>query len=59
MADLTVQTPTLAGLNPTFAAASVGGDAFLNDGNTYLHVKNGGGGSINVTVDSQTQCSQG
>lgn len=59
MATLTVQTPSLTGLDPTLTAASGGGDEFVNDGATVLHVKNGGGGSINVTVDSQTPCSQG
>lgn len=35
---------------PTLAAASGGGDAFVNDGRTFLMVTNGGGGSINVTL---------
>lgn len=39
-----------AGLNATYVAAAGGGDVAPNDGRTVLHVKNGGGGSINVTV---------
>lgn len=52
MADLTVQNIALAGLEDTAAAAEVGGDDFPNDGNTFLKVINGGGGSINVTAAS-------
>ena len=59
MADLSVQTISLSGLNPTYGAAAAGGDAFVNSGREYLHVKNGGGASIDVTVDSQAQCNQG
>lgn len=59
MAQLTIQTIATTGLNPTYSAAAGGGDAFLNDGATYLHVKNGGGSSINVTVNSVSACDQG
>ncbi len=41
MARLTVQALSTAGLTPTFmAAATVLGDEFLNDGHTFLYVKN-------------------
>lgn len=59
MAQLTVQKSVPAGLNPTYDAAAAGGDTFLNDGMTVLHVKNGGGSSINVTINSVTACDQG
>jgi hypothetical protein len=59
VADLTVQTISLPGLSPAFAAAAVGGDAFPNSGREYLHVKNGGGSEVTVTVDSQAACNQG
>lgn len=59
MAQLTIQTIATTGLAPTYAAAAAGGDAFLNDGATYFHVKNGSGASINVTVNSVTACDQG
>lgn len=59
IATLSVQDVTSAGTVPTYAAAAGGGDQFSNDGKTYLHVKNGGGSSINVTIASQVACSQG
>lgn len=51
MAELSVQRIVLTGLNPTYAAAAGGGDNFLNDGRTVIHVKNGGAGPITVTAD--------
>jgi hypothetical protein len=57
MATLTVQSVTLAGLNPSYSAASAGGDDFVNDGRTFLHVKNGGAGAITVTVTTPAQIS--
>jgi hypothetical protein len=59
MADLTIQRLGQAGITPSFATASVGGDAFVNDGNTWLQIKNGGASSITVTIDSKTPCNQG
>lgn len=59
MATLTIQTPILSGITPSYAAAAGGGDEFPNDGRTMLHVKNGGGGSITVTVNSLVNCDQG
>lgn len=59
MAVLTVQDTAVTGLATSFPAASGGGDSFPNDGMTYLHVKNGGGAAITVTIDSQAQCSFG
>lgn len=59
MAQLTVQDIVLAGLAPTYVAAAAGGNNFINDGRTFLHVKNGGASSINVTIDSVVQCNQG
>lgn len=53
MADLTVSTITRSGIAPTYVAAAALGDAFVNTGRIFLHVKNGGGGSINVTVAEQ------
>lgn len=50
---LTVQQIVRTGLNATFAAADgTNQNQFANDGRTYLHVKNGGGSSINVTIDT-------
>lgn len=50
MALLTTQTPTEAGTAITFASCNAGGDTFANNGKTYLHVKNGSGGAITVTI---------
>jgi hypothetical protein len=50
MAALTVQQILVTGLAPSYASAAGGGDTFVNDGDTFLHVFNGGGGSINVTI---------
>lgn len=55
MADLTPLSPALGGTTFSAAAASGGGDKFLNPrGNALLYVKNGGGGSIDVTLAAQT-----
>jgi hypothetical protein len=59
MANLTVQKVVLTGLAPSYAAAAEGGDEFVNSGRVFIHVKNGSGGSIDITVDSQTPCNQG
>ncbi|MFZ2905328.1 MAG: hypothetical protein WAZ98_03895 [Cyclobacteriaceae bacterium] len=51
MATLTRQNIVEAGLTPTFAACAGGGDVVDNsDGKTFLHVKNGSGGSLTVTI---------
>jgi hypothetical protein len=49
---LTVQQIVRSGLTPTYSAANADGHSFPNGGTEYLHVKNGGGGSINVTVQT-------
>jgi hypothetical protein len=41
------------GITPTYAAASAGGDTFNPDSRTLLHVKNGGGSAITVTLTVQ------
>lgn len=50
MATLTTQNVTRAGVGPTYAACTGGGDRFTPDATTMLHVKNGSGGALNVTV---------
>ena len=42
-----------SGLIATYTAADVGGDTFTNDGRTVLHVKNGSGSPITVTVTAE------
>jgi hypothetical protein len=59
MANIVPQDFSTVGIAPTFTAAAAGGDTFVNDGNTYFLVKNSSASSINVTADSQQQCSHG
>lgn len=55
MATLSVQNLSEVGGALTYAAATSGGDVFPNaDDRTFLHVKNGGGSSVNVTITAQT-----
>lgn len=50
MATLVTQEITRLGVGPTYAAAAGGGDSFTPGDDTFLHVKNAGGGAITVTV---------
>lgn len=50
MATLTATTAAVAGTTFTPASAAGGGDKFLNYGNERLYIKNGGGGSITLTI---------
>ncbi|MGR3870985.1 hypothetical protein ACUXZZ_20625 [Streptomyces graminifolii] len=50
MATLGTQVIALSGLNPTYAAATGGGDKCECGDRNFLHVKNGGGSSITVTL---------
>jgi hypothetical protein len=60
MATFTVQNIALStSLTPSYAAAAGGGDDFVNNGRTFLHIKNGSGAPIVATVDSLVNCSQG
>lgn len=56
MAELTVQTIVESGLEATFASAAGGGDTFANDSSerTFLHVKNGAGSDVTVTITAQS-----
>lgn len=60
MASIAIQAIplTAAGLAPAYAAA-VGPDTFVNDGKTFLHLKNTNGAARNVTISSPTSCNQG
>ena len=54
MATLTRQDCKETALEATYAAAAGGGDVITNTGgNTILHVKNGSGGNITLTVTAQ------
>ncbi|MDT3395436.1 hypothetical protein RKE29_02015 [Streptomyces sp. B1866] len=50
MAVLSAQRLPLSGLQPTYAAAASGGDQAPVGEKLFLHVRNGGGSSITVTV---------
>jgi hypothetical protein len=49
---LTVQTISLSGVTPSYAAANVDGHEFTNDGKTFLQVKNTSGSPITVTLQT-------
>lgn len=50
MATLSVQTIGAAGLDPTYATASGGGDKLKPGPTTFIHVINGGESSVTVTL---------
>jgi hypothetical protein len=52
VAALSIQSVVPAGITPAYASAAAGGDtvACPPDQLTFLHVKNGSGGSITVTA---------
>ncbi|MEU1805839.1 hypothetical protein [Streptomyces sp. NPDC019937] len=50
MAVLTAQNLPLGGLQPTYASAASGGDQAPVGQGLFLHVRNGGGSSITVTL---------
>lgn len=50
MATLTAQAIGLAGTNPTYASAAAGGDKVSPGDRSFIHVKNGGGSSVTVTL---------
>jgi hypothetical protein len=52
MATLSTQVVALTGLSPTYASAAGGGDKCEVGDRNFLHVKNGGGSSITVTLTS-------
>ena len=54
MAELTIQQITEAGGSVTYSAAAGGGDTADNGGSTFLHIKNGGGSEVTVTITAQT-----
>lgn len=59
MATITPVTVDTTGAAVTYTAASGGGDTIANAAGATLRVKNGGVGSINVTLTGAKACSQG
>jgi len=58
VAVIAIQTIDLDGEAADYAAA-VGPDTFVNDGRTFLHVKNTNAATRDVTIDSTKLCDQG
>tara|TARA_R100000789_G_scaffold5657_1_gene9715 strand:- start:11533 stop:11877 length:345 start_codon:yes stop_codon:yes gene_type:complete len=54
MAELTVQQITETGGAATYVSAELEGDTADNNGNMFLHIKNGGGGEITATITALT-----
>ena len=54
MAELTVQQITETGGAATYAAATAEGDTAANNGHLFLHIKNGSGGGLTVTITALT-----
>lgn len=52
MATLPTQVVALSGLAPTYAAAAGGGDKCETGDRVFLHVKNGAGAPVTVTLTS-------
>jgi hypothetical protein len=50
MADIALQDFSLSGAAASYSAAAGGGDSFAYDPAGVIHCKNGGGGSITMTV---------
>lgn len=46
-------------LTETTEACNVDGNFFTNNGEAFIHIINGSGGSLTVTVDSPQLCNQG
>lgn len=60
MAALTVQSIALTGLTPAYTAAAELGDTFVNNGKTFLVVKNANVGvARTVTINSLVNCNFG
>ena len=59
MADLATQQIAQAGLGPAYAAADGDGDTVEAGDRIFLHVKNGGGGAITVTLENVTPSNYG
>ena len=51
--EVAVEDSSKTGLEATYNNATVtDGDGFLNDGSIIVHVKNGGGGDVDLTVQT-------
>ena len=59
MAELSVQKITSDGITPTYSACDAAGDTFVNDGDTFIYVKNGDTVDHIVTVTAERKCNFG
>ena len=59
MAALTVQDISLTDITPSFVAADVAGDTFVNDGKTFFELKNTNASPRVATIDSTAVCNYG
>jgi hypothetical protein len=50
VAQIDAQEIDLDGLSPAYSAAAGGGDTFVPDEDTFLHIKNASGAPLTVTV---------
>lgn len=50
MATLAIQTIGITGATPAYVSAAGGGDKVVPGQGSFIHVKNGSGGSITVTI---------
>jgi len=53
MTTFDVDQVVRGGIEPTFETASEAGDAFLNDGKVWIHVKNGAAALDPITIITQ------
>lgn len=59
MATLSLQTITLAGITPSYAAVAAGGDKFANNGDTWVHIKNSSGVNAYTVTFTTTRSYKG
>jgi hypothetical protein len=60
MAELVVQKVTLTGTKPNYVPVDLNGDFFINDGETFLHIKNTSTTlQSTVTIQAKSPCSHG
>ena len=53
---LTSQTVVNSGITPAYSAGdAANGHQFNNDGHQFIHIKNGGGSSINCTISTNAK----
>lgn len=56
---LSVQRIGMTGLSPTYVAASADGHVYAAGGREFMHIKNGGGADVTVTIDGPNPCDFG